>query len=139
MDACVFCRIAKGEIPSHKVHEDADTLAFLDIRPLAKGHALVIPKRHAKLYQELPADALAALARATSAVAAKAQKATGAPATTIAINNGPEAGQEVPHVHVHVVPRLPGDRGGPVHALFTERPQMAAEELAALAKRMRDN
>ena len=127
----------KGDIPSYKVHEDAHAVAFLDIQPLREGHALVIPKQHATRLQELPPAEADALWRAVHAVAAKTEAATGATGTTVAVNNGRAAGQEVPHVHVHVVPRKEGDGAGPVHAAFPDRPSLAREELQALAERVR--
>ncbi|HWG90918.1 MAG TPA: HIT domain-containing protein [Candidatus Thermoplasmatota archaeon] len=136
-NACIFCKIAKGEIPSFKVHEDEHTLAFLDIQPLAEGHTLVVPKTHAVLIQDLPAADNAALWGAVQQVAAKLQKTTGAPATTVAVNNGRAAGQEVPHVHVHVVPRREGDGGGPIHAIFGKRPDLSKDAMAKLAERLR--
>lgn len=136
-NACIFCKIASGEIPSLKVHEDAHTLAFLDISPLAEGHTLVVPKAHAVLVQDLPQDGNAALWESVRQVAGKLQRVLGAEGSTIAVNNGRAAGQEVPHVHVHVVPRRQGDHGGPVHALFAERPSLGKDDLAKLAERVR--
>lgn len=136
-NVCIFCKIARGEIPSLKVHEDAETLAFLDISPLAEGHTLVVPKAHAVLVQDLSPDASRALWASVQTVAAKLQKALGAEGTTIGVNNGRAAGQEVPHVHVHVVPRRSGDGAGPVHALFPQRPNIGKDELAKLAERVR--
>ncbi len=138
MDACIFCKIARGEIPAAKVFEDDHTLAFLDLEPLARGHSLVIPKAHVQLVEDLsPADA-AALWSATCEVSARIRRGLGVPATTIAVNNGPAAGQEVPHAHVHVVPRAPGDEGGPIHAIMTKRPSVARDELTAIAATIRD-
>lgn len=136
-DDCVFCRIAAGSIPAHKVHEDADALAFLDIRPLALGHSVVIPKRHYVRLEDMPAEAAGALMRSVHAVAPRVCAAVGAPSCTIAINNGPEAGQEVPHVHVHIVPRRATDTAGPIHALFRDRPSPSPVEMKDIAARAR--
>lgn len=135
---CVFCKIVKGEVPSMKVYEDEHTLAFLDIHPLAKGHTLVVPKTHARLVQDLDADDASALFEACYYLTDAIQAAVDAPATTFAVNNGKEAGQEVPHVHVHLVPRWEGDAAGPVHALFKARPTVTKEELVAVAKAIQD-
>lgn len=137
MGDCLFCAIATGDIPSASVHEDQHTLAFMDIQPLREGHALVIPKAHAQRIEDLgPAD-LQALMTTTQHVI-KALKATlGVEDTTVAINNGPAAGQEVPHVHIHIVPRTTADAAGPIHALFTSRPDIASEDIQALATRLR--
>lgn len=108
-------------------------MAFLDIQPLQRGHALVIPKAHAaKLEDASPEDAAAIMAT-TQRVAPALCSVVGASDATIAINDGPDAGQEVAHLHVHVIPRRPGDSGGPVHALFGKRPTPDADELKELA------
>ncbi len=136
---CVFCKIAKGDIPSHKVYEDEVILAFLDIRPLTVGHALVIPKRHVESVSDLTPDQSGAIGRAVREVARRVRAGTGAPGATIAINDGAAAGQEVPHVHVHVVPRSPGDGFGPIHALFLGHAPKDPGDFAALAARMRSS
>lgn len=133
--SCIFCRIVKGEIPSTKVYEDPYTVAFLDIQPLAPGHVLVVPKAHIPKVQDLPTASADAMWRAVHAVVPRAEKAVGGEATTIAVNNGAAAGQEVPHVHVHVVPRRKGDDGGPIHAAFPKRPTLSKDEMAGIAKR----
>jgi len=135
--SCIFCRIAAGEIPAQVVHQDAQTLAFLDIRPLAPGHVLVIPRTHASLVEDLPEAVAQALFETMRRVSEAARHATGAPATTIAVNNGPAAGQEVPHAHVHVVPRREGDGGGPIHAVMRNRPSLTPEEIGKLAEKIR--
>ena len=134
---CLFCRIAQGQIPSHKVHEDDATFAFLDIRPLTKGHTLVIPKTHVPRFEDLPTKDAEALFRVVHALLPRICHAVGAPASTVAINNGRESGQEVPHVHVHIVPRTKGDPGGPIHALFATRPLLQEHDFPALADQIR--
>lgn len=131
---CLFCKIVAGQIPSHKLHEDDQTLAFLDIRPLTKGHALVISKKHAVKLEDLAVDEARAVMAAIHRLAPKIQKAVGAPSSTIALHNGKEAGQEIAHLHFHIVPRSGGDGGGPIHALFRSRPTVSPEELAGLAR-----
>lgn len=133
---CIFCRIVNGEIPSTKVHEDAHTLAFLDIQPLAKGHVLVVPKTHHAHLQDMPKEGADALWHAVHALVSRVETALQAEATTVAVNNGRAAGQEVPHVHVHVVPRTSGDAGGPIHAAFPERPTVSREEMSEIQKRI---
>jgi len=134
---CLFCKIAAGSIPSHKVYEDEAVVAFLDIRPLALGHTLVIPKRHAARFEDLDAEAAARLWKAVHKLSPHLLKAVQASGSTLAINNGREAGQEVGHVHVHVVPRFAGDAAGPIHSLAWKRPNVAADELGKLAERVR--
>jgi histidine triad (HIT) family protein len=135
-DDCIFCKIATGQIPSHKVHEDANVLAFLDIHPLRRGHTLIIPKRHRARYEDLSPEEASQLMLAVHALTPRVCGAVGAPSSTIAINNGKEAGQEVPHVHVHLVPRSATDMAGPIHALFKDRPQVAPDELPLLAQKI---
>jgi histidine triad (HIT) family protein len=104
----VFARILRGEIPAHKVHEDAHSLAFMDVMPQADGHALVIPKAAAENIFEVPPEALAATILTTQRVARAVQRAFAAPGILIAQLNGSAAGQSVFHLHFHVVPRHAG-------------------------------
>lgn len=107
---CIFCRIIAGEIPSHKVYEDTEILAFLDIHPATHGHTLVIPKQHAADLFSITPQALAAAAQASQVVARILQKVLQADGVKIMQNNGKAAGQDVFHYHVHVIPRKHGDR-----------------------------
>jgi histidine triad (HIT) family protein len=138
MDDCIFCQIVAGEIPSRTVYEDETTLAFLDANPLAPGHALVIPKDHHERLQDLAGDlagdVFATLHRVTDA----AEDAVDADASTVAFNNGEAAGQEVPHVHGHVVPRFDGDGGRPIHAVAGARPDLSDAELDDVAADIAD-
>ncbi|BFZ56286.1 Adenosine 5'-monophosphoramidase [Savitreella phatthalungensis] len=99
--SCIFCRIIKGEIPSFKLIETAKSYAFLDVGPLAKGHALIIPKEHAEQMHQLSDESLADILP----VAKKVAKAVGAENYNILQNNGKEAHQVVMHVHFHVIPK----------------------------------
>lgn len=113
---CIFCRIVNGEIPVKKIHETDDVLAFLDAFPLARGHSLVIPKRHYTRVQEMPPKVNSAVFGAVGMLAARTDDIGGG--TLITVHNGPESGQEVPHVHVHLVPRSAGDGAGAIHSMF---------------------
>jgi histidine triad (HIT) family protein len=128
----IFDAIIAGDIPCHKVYEDDRVLAFLDIAPLTAGHTLLIPKQGApKLEELLPPDA-AALMSALQKIIPSLRTVTGAPDATVALHDGAAAGQEVPHVHFHIIPRQTGDSGGPIHALFSSRAsQQGLERLAA--------
>ncbi|MGQ0536845.1 MAG: HIT family protein [Methanobacteriota archaeon] len=136
---CVFCRIVAGEIPGVKVHEDDRVLAFLDIAPLSRGHTLVIPKTHAARLAELPGPDADALYRAVHALVPRIQRALGVPAANVGVNDGPEAGQAVAHVHAHVIPRTADDGGGSLHSIVPRaaRPAVSKEDLAAIAARIR--
>ena len=101
----IFARIAAGEIPCQKVFENEHVLAFLDIHPLADGHTLVIPKQEVAHLDQLAPHVAAELGRVLGLVARKVVQATGAPGYNVLLNNGRVAGQEVEHVHFHIVPR----------------------------------
>jgi histidine triad (HIT) family protein len=133
---CLFCAIAAGNIPSASLYEDARVVAFLDIRPLAEGHALVVPKRHAGKLEDASPDDRQAMMEAVAKLTPVLCKQTGTRDATIAINNGPDAGQEVQHVHVHIVPRSASDGAGPIHNLFQSRPKASSEALHDLAVRV---
>jgi histidine triad (HIT) family protein len=138
MSDCIFCAIVDGEIPSDTVYEDDDVVAFLDANPLARGHTLVVPKAHHERVNDLPADLAGALFETVPGLTDAVESAVDAEATTIAVNNGAAAGQEVPHVHVHVVPRSAADGGRPIHALIEDRPEVDDDELDGVADAIRD-
>ena len=123
---CIFCKIISGAIPSRKIHETSRSLAFLDAFPLVKGHALVIPKSHHVKIQEISPQDNADLFETVQVVAKKIERL--APSSLIAVHNGKESGQEVPHVHVHVIPRKNEDGAGPVHSMFAKRPKFTDDE-----------
>ncbi len=135
----IFLKIIKGEIPCHRVYEDDRVLAFLDINPIAQGHTLVIPKEPAVTIDALSDESAAALGRALPRVCRAVVKVTGCPGYNLLQNNGPVAGQEVPHAHIHIIPRYPGDQtGSGLH--WTWRPQpidhAAGAELAMAIARV---
>ena len=115
--ACLFCSIVEGRVKSERVYEDDDVLAFLDIRPSAPGHTLLIPKAHVARIEELTPNQAAALFKTLHRIVGPIREATSSDATTIGINNGPGSGQEISHVHIHIIPRTRGDRGGIVQQL----------------------
>jgi histidine triad (HIT) family protein len=107
-----FTRIIRGEVPSHKVYEDALVYAFLDIGPVSEGHTLVVPREPAETLDRLSDESAAAIGRALPRLCRAVMKATGAPAYNILQNNGREAHQAVPHVHFHIIPRYAGRSPG---------------------------
>ncbi len=129
---CIFCRIVAGEAHSHPVWDDAGTLAFLDIHPLAAGHVLVIPKPHWENLFETPAPALAAVMDTAKRVAHAMRAALGPPGLGVYQLNGRAAGQSVFHYHVHLIPRH-GGGSLDVHG----RRRAEREELARVAERIR--
>ncbi len=108
-DDCIFCKILRGEIPCFKIYEDDGVLAFLDVRPLAPGHALVIPKHHARDILETPDDWTGKAFAAAGLVARAVQKTLSPEGISVVQANGPGAQQSVFHLHVHVIPRSADD------------------------------
>jgi histidine triad (HIT) family protein len=136
-ERCVFCRITKGEVSALKVYEDEKAVAFLDIHPSAPGHTLIIPKAHVARVEDLPENDAAALFRALHRLVGPIQVAVDASASTIGINNGRESGQEVPHVHIHVIPRSRGDRGGIIQGVSRVHGRLSKDEMEMIAERIR--
>jgi histidine triad (HIT) family protein len=111
MAETIFSKIIRGEIPCHKVYEDARVLAFLDIFPLSRGHTLVIPKEAAATLGELSEESAGAVGRVLPRVCRAVLRATGAEAYNVLQNNGALAHQAVFHVHFHVIPRYADGSG----------------------------
>ncbi len=105
----LFTKICKGEIPSVKLYEDDVCFVILDINPVLKGHSLVISKNPYPSMADCPDDVLGHLMKVAKIIDAKQRKALGSQGSNIIINNDPASGQEVPHIHVHVIPRFDGD------------------------------
>lgn len=133
---CVFCKIVQGKIPARKIMETEKTLAFLDAFPLTKGHTLVIPKNHYVKIQEMKKEDSTDLFDTVRILAGRTERL--ASSSLIAIHNGKESGQEVPHVHVHIIPRNTSDGAGPVHSMFRQRPKLTDSEFEDLAQKLRD-
>ena len=117
--ACIFCKIVTGEIESKLIMESENSIAFLDAFPVAKGHTLVIPKKHFTKIQEMPSDLNQKLFDSVHKMINKVDALEGS--TLVAVHNGKESGQEVPHVHVHLIPRSATDSAGPVHSMFKNK------------------
>tara|TARA_Y100000310_G_scaffold339531_1_gene432483 strand:+ start:3146 stop:3556 length:411 start_codon:yes stop_codon:yes gene_type:complete len=109
MTECVFCKIGKGEITPKKIYEDQNIIAFLDIFPAAKGHSLVIPKKHYATLLDIPEMELKELIQIVQKVGAAVMKATQADGFNVLQNNKEAAGQAVPHLHFHIIPRFKDD------------------------------
>lgn len=106
---CIFCSIADGEIPAAKLLETDRIVCFLDINPVNEGHALVVPKRHVESLLDLRQGEMHAAIFAVQRVGRAAVRATDADGFNVLQNNGEVAGQEIPHVHFHVIPRFEND------------------------------
>ncbi|WP_029457044.1 HIT family protein [Solidesulfovibrio alcoholivorans] len=130
---CIFCKIVRGEIPCAKVYETDEVLAFLDIAPVAPGHALVIPKAHHVNLFDLPEALGGRLFAALAPVAAAIQAATGATGINVQMNNNAAAGQVVFHAHLHLIPRREGDG----LRLWPGHPYADAAAMEAMAQAVR--
>ena len=132
-DNCLFCKIIKGEIPAHKVYEDAYSLAFLDIRPVNSGHTLVIPKLHSENIYTLAKDTLHQLADTAQKVSI-ALKEIGAEGVNIIMNNDASADQVIFHAHLHLIPRFKGDGREPWHGTVATKEKLEAKASDLKAK-----
>lgn len=128
----IFARIIRGEIPCHRIHEDAETIAFMDIMPQAEGHALVVPKVAGEDIFSTPPESLAAAIRTARLVARAVKQVFAPPGIMLAQLNGQAAGQSVFHLHIHVIPRYAGKELG-IHAAAQADPA----RLAAQAEQLR--
>jgi histidine triad (HIT) family protein len=133
VDGCVFCQIIAGDLPGHLVLETDDLVAFLDTRPLFKGHVLLVPRTHLETLPDLPAGQRDGFLAAAQLLATAVKDALGAQGSFLAINN--TVSQSVPHLHLHVVPRTKGDG---LRGFFWPRTKYADGEAAAYAAKLRD-
>ena len=131
-DRCIFCRIVAGTARSHPIWEDRETLAFMDLSPLATGHVLVIPKPHWENLFEIPAPALAAVMDTAKRVAHAIRATIAPPGLGVYQVNGRAAGQTVFHYHVHLIPRYEG-----ISLELHGRERVERSELDAVAARIR--
>lgn len=130
---CVFCDIAAGAVPAHTVLADDEVVAFLDARPVFKGHVLVAPRQHVVTLADLPAASVGPFFSRVQRVSAGLPAALGCQGTFVALNN--VVSQSVPHLHAHVVPRTKGDG---LRGFFWPRQRYASDaEAAEYADRLR--
>lgn len=132
---CIFCKIVSGEIPTKILKETSNSISFLDAFPLAKGHVLVIPKNHHQKIQDMSNDENTDLFSLVHQMISKVDSLTGA--TLVAVHNGKDAGQEIPHVHVHLVPRREGDSAGAIHDMFNATPKLSKSEIEELYNKLK--
>ncbi len=130
---CIFCKIVAGEIPCAKIYESETCVAFLDIAPVNKGHALVLPKEHYPAIWDVPSGLGKGLMEALSKVGAAVKEATGADGLNVMQNNLEAAGQLVPHIHFHLIPRFETDG----LKLWAQQPYDDNDEMNSLAERIR--
>jgi len=106
---CIFCKILNNEIPCNKLAENDHAIAFLDIMPVSKGHFLVVSKKHYEFAEETPAELIGEMMKLAVPLAAAAKKSLKCSGINFLINSGKRAGQVVPHIHLHVIPRYDDD------------------------------
>jgi histidine triad (HIT) family protein len=132
---CIFCKIIAGDIPVKILKETTNSISFLDAFPLAKGHVLVIPKKHHQKIQDMDNEENNDLFSLVHDMLSKVDTLTGA--TLVALHNGREAGQEIPHVHVHLVPRSKDDSAGPIHSMFNSTLKLSESEIEELSNKLK--
>lgn len=133
---CIFCKIIEGEIPSTAVYEDEDFRAILDVNPAARGHVIILPKKHAADIYELPEEDAAKIFVVAKKIAAAIKKTYSCDGVNILQNNGEAAGQTVFHLHVHVIPRFTGDTD---HINIGWKPEDTPADLADIADEIKAN
>lgn len=133
MDNCIFCKILAGEIPSTTVYEDDDFKAILDVNPAARGHVIILPKKHAANIYELPDEDASKVMVVAKKIATAVRDAFHCDGVNILQNNGEAAGQTVFHLHVHVIPRFDGDTVN-----IGWKPGDMPEDMDVIAKEIKD-
>ncbi|BCX15985.1 MAG: histidine triad protein [Candidatus Parcubacteria bacterium] len=126
---CIFCQIIKKEKAAHLLYEDDFALAVLDIFPRAKGHTLVLPKKHGETILDFSGQELGNLFEAVKKVTALLKEKLKADGFTIGINHGKVSGQAIDHLHIHILPRFENDKGGSIHSVVNQPPAESLEEI----------
>ena len=124
---CIFCKIISKEIPAKILYEDDDTISFLDAFPVAKGHTLVIPKQHFPQIQDMSSIVNQKLFQTVHKMISKVDFIKGS--TLVLIHNGKDSGQEIMHVHVHLIPRGADDSGDSLDMAFHKKPKFTESEI----------
>ena len=135
-ESTLFTKIIRGEIPSSKVAEGSDWYAFLDINPHRPGHTLVVPKEQAQRISELSVESRRSLLDGVVEVQRRLSIEFGTTDFSVNLNDGPLAGQEVPHVHFHIIPRIPEGTSRPIWTQTKESSEPDFAMLAELAERL---
>ncbi|HMB17413.1 MAG TPA: HIT family protein [Candidatus Paceibacterota bacterium] len=136
MKGCIFCKMIKGDIPAEKVFENDYVIAVMDIHPKAPGHVMVIPKVHASNILDLSDDEIKPLFLAVKKVADMIYNALDPQGFTMGLNHGSVSGQEVDHIHFHIITRFEGDGGGSLHGVVDNPPD---EKISDIASKIREN
>lgn len=130
MENCIFCKIIKGEIPCYKVYEDKEVLTFLDVKPHAKGHTVVIPKEHVVTIFDLSEEKSNTLMMGVRKTLWRIQEVLHPDGFNIGWNHNTAGGQVVPHLHIHILPRYTEDGGGSMHSIVKNPGEENVEEVA---------
>lgn len=138
MNSCMFCEIINGKVKSRKVYESKHSLALLDAFPLKEGHLLIISKAHKTKVQELGKEENNDIFSTLHFLTNHIEKTVESNSTLIAIHNGKEAGQEIPHVHIHVIPIKKIDKPTPIHTMF-KKEKVSEAALDKVWKKMTEN
>ena len=135
MDDCIFCKIIKGEIPSYKIYEDENVYVFLDIKPLSKGHTLVLPKKHYQGIQDIPEELLCEVNKISKRIVKRIQEKYSPLGFIINQNNGESAGQTIHHYHLHIKPVY---EGTVIPDETDHRKELSKEEMESVVKDLID-
>lgn len=134
MSSCIFCKIGKKEIPAHILYEDNNAVAFLDLKPHAQGHTVVIPKKHGVTVFDFTNGEIKELMGDIPKVMKKIQDALHPDGFNVGWNHNSAGGQVVPHLHIHIFPRYNGDGGGSMHSIVRNPGEMSVEEVARMLR-----
>jgi len=129
MSECLFCKIVNKEIEAKVIYEDENNLAFLDIYPHAPAHTVLIPKKHYYNILEVEDNEIASLFVALKKTLALIQNAINPDGFTVGINHKEAAGQVIPHLHIHLIPRFKNDGGGSIHSVVLNKPKESIDEI----------
>jgi len=132
---CIFCKIVSGEIKSKFLKETKYSISFLDAFPLATGHVLIIPKNHHQKIQHMSIEENTDLFSLVYDMISNVDTITGS--TLVAIHNGKDAGQEIPHLHIHLVPRSKDDSAGAIHSMFSSTVTLSESEMDGLYEKLK--
>ncbi len=134
---CIFCKIVRGEAKASKVYEDDDILAFLDINPLAKGHTLIIPKKHFVDITDIPIELMNRLSSVSKKLGVNMIEKLGYDGINLMHSSGSSAGQSVFHFHVHLIPRVDGESIGFQEWWFSRAFHPSRKELDEMAEKLK--
>jgi len=135
MNLCIFCKIINGKLNARKIYETKHSIALLDAFPLKKGHTLIISKAHKTKIQELNKEENNDIFSTLHFLINHIEKIVESNSTLVAIHNGEESGQEIPHIHIHVIPIKKSNKSTAIHSMFTKE-KFSEDELDDIWKKM---